>query len=53
MGLLGPRAAAVILKDPDAPEAVKARRTASWMGRITLLLGLAAVAAGIVLLRGY
>lgn len=50
--ILGPRAAAVILRDPDSKEAAIARRTASWMGRITLLLGLAVVAAGTALVRG-
>jgi putative copper resistance protein D len=50
---LGPRAAAVILRAPGSPEAAKARRVASFMGRITLLLGLVAVAAAIVLVRGW
>lgn len=51
--LLGPRAAAVILRDPESAEAARARRIASWMGRITLLLGLGVVAAAVVLVRGY
>ncbi len=51
--LLGPRAAAVILRDPESAEAAKARRLASWMGRLTLLLGLLVVAAAVVLVRGY
>lgn len=50
--MLGPRAAAVILRSPGSPEAAKARRVASAMGRFTLLLGLAAVAAAVVLVRG-
>lgn len=51
--LLGPRAAAVILRNPASEEAARARRIASWMGRITLLLGLAVVAMAVVLVRGY
>ena len=51
--LLGPRAAAVILAAPASPEAARARRRASWMGRINLLLGLAAVAVAVVLARGW
>jgi copper resistance protein D len=50
---LGPRAAAVILAAPASPEAQRARRQASWMGRINLLLGLAVVAAAVVLTRGW
>jgi uncharacterized membrane protein len=50
---LGPRAAAVILEAPDSPAAQRARRTASWMGRINLLLGLAVVFAAGVLTRGW
>lgn len=51
--LLGPRAAAVILRNPESEEARRARKVASWMGRITLLLGLGVAAAAVALVRGY
>jgi uncharacterized membrane protein len=51
--ILGPRAAAVILKDPSSEAAARARRKASLMGRFTLLLGLAVVAIAVALARGY
>lgn len=50
--VLGPRAAAIILADPASEAARSARRTASLMGRFTLLLGLAVVACGVALVRG-
>jgi uncharacterized membrane protein len=51
--ILGPRAAAAILKDPCSRDAARARRKASMMGRFTLLLGLAVVAIAVALARGY
>lgn len=51
--VLGPRAAAIILADPATEAARSARRTAAWMGRFTLLLGLAVAACGVALVRGY
>jgi copper resistance protein D len=51
--VLGPRAAAIILADPASDRAQAARRTASRMGRLTLALGLAVVACGVALVRGY
>lgn len=51
--LLGPRAAELILKDPDSPEARRARKVSAWMGRLTLLFGLAATGAAIALVRGW
>lgn len=49
---LGPNAAKVILDNPGSGEAAKARKRASWMGRIVLLLGLAVVAMAVQLVRG-
>lgn len=51
--LLGPRAAAVILAAPDSPEARRARKVASWMGRLNLLLGLGVVLAAVAMTRGW
>lgn len=50
--VMGPRATAVILADPASERAARARRTASMMGRISLLLGLGVVAAAVALVRG-
>lgn len=50
---LGPRAVTIILNDPDSAEAKKARKTASLMGRITLLAGLAVTALAVALVRGW
>jgi copper resistance protein D len=49
---LGPNAAKVILENPASSEAALARKRASWMGRIVLLLGLAVVAMAVQLVRG-
>lgn len=49
---LGPKAGAILLSSPDSPKAQRARRVAAWMGRTVLLLGLAIVAAAVVLVRG-
>jgi copper resistance protein D len=49
---LGPNAARFILENPASAEAAVARRRASWMGRIVLLLGLAVVAMAVQLVRG-
>lgn len=49
---LGPNAARVILDNPASSEAARARKRASWMGRIVLLLGLAVVAMAVQLVRG-
>jgi len=48
----GPRASALMETRPAAPETRRSRRLASWMGRLNLLLGLAAVALGVILVRG-
>jgi putative copper resistance protein D len=50
---IGPRATAVWQASPDSPETARLRRVASWLGRFTLLLGLAAVAVGVMLVRGW
>jgi uncharacterized membrane protein len=47
---LGPRAAAAI---PGSPAALRLRRTASWIGRLNLLLGVAIVLFAIFLVRGW
>jgi uncharacterized membrane protein len=49
---LGPKATTLWRENPDSPEAIWSRRWASWVGRINLLLGLAAVALGVSLVRG-
>lgn len=51
--ILGPRAAAAILAAPGSPEAVRARKVASWMGRVNLLLGLGVVLAAVAVTRGW
>ncbi len=49
---LGPKAATRMLADPSGPEARSLRRTASWMGRVNVLLGLAIVAMAVMFVRG-
>jgi len=46
---LGPRSARAV---PGSPEALRLRRTASWMGRLNLLLGLAVIYLAVMLVRG-
>ncbi len=50
--LVGPRATAAGQTDPGSAAALRLRRRASWMGRVNLLLALAAVAFGVMLVRG-
>ncbi len=50
--VIGPRATAVWQQKPDAPEARRLRRAASWIGRLNLLLALSIVAFGVMLVRG-
>ncbi len=50
---LGPRAMRLILENPDSPATARNRKIASWLARITLLLGLGTVFAAISLLRGW
>jgi putative copper export protein len=47
--VLGPRASRL---DPSAPNAARARRWASWLGRLNAVLGLALIFAAIRLTRG-
>jgi putative copper export protein len=49
--VIGPRAMARLRKEPDSIAAQRLRRTASWMGRFTLLLALAVVALAVMLTR--
>jgi uncharacterized membrane protein len=49
---IGPRATALLRADPSSPETARFRRQASLMGRINLLLALAAVGLGVMLIRG-
>ncbi len=50
--VVGPRATAAGEADPGSASALALRRRASWMGRLNLLLALAAVALGVLLVRG-
>ncbi|MFO0684983.1 MAG: CopD family protein [Sandaracinus sp.] len=50
---VGPAATRAIERDPRAPEAERYRKMASWMGRITALLALGLVFAGVVIVRGW
>ena len=49
---VGPRATAAGQADPGSAPALRLRRQASWMGRLNLLLALAAMALGVLLVRG-
>ncbi len=49
---IGPRATAAGQAEPGSAEALKLRRQASWMGRLNLLLAMAAVVLGVLLVRG-
>ena len=49
---IGPRATVLLRANPSSPEAMRFRRGASWIGRITLLLALTVVALGVMLIRG-
>ena len=50
---IGPRAADIWRMNPGSEEAKIARKQASWIGRINLLLGLLLFALGIILIRGW
>lgn len=49
---LGPRASAILESAPGTPAAARARRRASWLGRLSFLLGVALVVLGVLLVRG-
>lgn len=50
--VMGPRATAAIERDPRSPEALRLRRSASWFGRLNLLLGLVLMLLGVMIVRG-
>ncbi|MEO6096075.1 MAG: DUF4149 domain-containing protein [Fibrobacteria bacterium] len=50
---LGPRAAKIILEQPGTASAAAARRRASRFGRVVLMLGVLAVFAAVILVRGF
>jgi putative copper export protein len=49
---VGPRAAALMEREPGAPRTRRWRRAAGWMGRLNLLLALAVLAIAVALVRG-
>lgn len=49
---VGPRARDLMVAAPRSPEAASARRQAGWLGRITLVLGLAVVLLAVFIVRG-
>jgi len=51
--VVGPRATRALQQDPGGTDALRLRRTASWMGRLNALLALALVYLGVVLVRGW
>jgi len=50
---VGPRAVEVMEHDPKSPEAAHLRRQASMLGRLNGVLGLALLALGVVIVRGW
>jgi len=50
--VIGPRARAMWQTNPGAPETLRLRRQAGWIGRINLLLALIVVALAVALVRG-
>lgn len=51
--LTGARAVDSLERDPRSPEAARARRAASWIGRLVLLLSLAILFFAAALVRGF
>jgi uncharacterized membrane protein len=49
---LGPRATRLLAENPEAPEAQRLRRTASYIGRLMLLASLVILALAVMLVRG-
>jgi copper resistance protein D len=49
---IGPRATAVLERDPSSEEALRLRLRAAWMGRLNAVLGLAIVLVAVLLVRG-
>jgi len=50
---VGPRATEAWQSDPGSARALRLRRSASWMGRLNLLLALVIVAMAVILVRGW
>ncbi|RMH81930.1 MAG: DUF4149 domain-containing protein [Calditrichaeota bacterium] len=50
---IGPRATELWQADPNSPQTKQLRRTASWFGRINLLLGVIVVFLAIIMVRGW
>lgn len=50
--IVGPRAVAAMRAAAEAPETLRLRRMAAWMGRMNLLLALAILWAAVQLVRG-
>lgn len=50
---LGPRATVELSRDPRSHAAERLRRGASWLGRLNVLLGLAALTLAVVIVRGW
>ena len=50
--VIGPRARMLWQTNPGAPETLRLRRQAGWVGRMNLLLALIVVALGVMLVRG-
>ncbi|MHB8731141.1 MAG: CopD family protein [bacterium] len=48
----GPQFTRAALADPGSPSARRLRRAAAWVGRLMLILSIAAVALGVMLVRG-
>ena len=49
---VGPRATKLLMENPDNPAAAQVRKSASWVGRINLLLGLIVVYLAVSMIRG-
>jgi len=49
---VGPQASKRMQADPHSVKAQQLRRTASWLGRVNLLLALVVVLLGVMLVRG-
>jgi putative copper resistance protein D len=50
--VIGPRATRVWTDEPGSARALHLRQLAGWLGRLTVVLGLAVVAIAVMLLRG-
>ena len=49
---IGPRATALIRREPMSPESRKYRRMAVWLGRLNFILAILVVALAVLLVRG-